>query len=131
VACENKERIMQTKINWFEIPATDFSRAVGFYETIFGAKLKIEDFGNMPMGIFTDGNGEGVGCVAHGEHMRPSEHGAIVYLDATAGMDDVLGRIVPAGGRIVMDKLALPQELGYIAHFIDTEGNRVALHAEH
>lgn len=122
---------MQTKINWFEIPSTDFSRAVRFYETIFDAKLKIEDFGDMPMGIFVDGNNEGVGCVAYSEHMTPSEQGAVIYLDATPGFDAVLDRVKQAGGRIVMDKMELPRELGYIAHFIDTEGNRVALHAEH
>lgn len=122
---------MQTKINWFEIPTADFSRAVKFYETVFDSKLKIEDFGNMPMGIFVDGNGEGVGCVVHSEHFVPSEHGALLYLDATPSFDTVLGRIEKAGGRIVMDKMELPHEHGYIAHFIDTEGNRVALHAEH
>jgi predicted enzyme related to lactoylglutathione lyase len=30
-----------------------------------------------------------------------------------------------------MNKYELPKELGYIAQFIDSEGNRVALHAEH
>jgi hypothetical protein len=127
----DKERIMQTKINWFEIPSADFSRAVKFYETVFDSKLKIEDFGNMPMGIFVDGKGEGVGCVVHSENMSPSEQGAVIYLDATPGFDAVIERVKQAGGRIVMDKMTLPRELGYIAHFIDTEGNRVALHAEH
>jgi predicted enzyme related to lactoylglutathione lyase len=83
------------------------------------------------MGIFVDGNNEGVGCVAYSEHMKPSEQGAVIYLDATPGFDAVLDRVKQAGGRIVMDKMELPRELGYIAHFIDTEGNRVALHAEH
>jgi hypothetical protein len=122
---------MQTKINWFEIPSTDFSRAVKFYETIFDSKLKVEDFGGLPMGIFSGPDGDSVGCVIHGEHFVPSANGAVLYLDATPGMDQVLGRIEAAGGRIVMDKMELPRELGYIAHFIDTEGNRVALHALH
>lgn len=122
---------MQTKINWFEIPTTDFSRAVRFYETVFDSKLKIENCDNMPMGIFADGNGEGVGCVVHGEHFVPSEHGVLLYLDATPSFDAVLERVEKAGGRIAMNKMKLPGELGYIAHLIDTEGNRVALHAEH
>src|SRR6478735_5104152 len=121
---------MHTKINWFQIPSTDFSRAVKFYETIFDCKLKIEAFGDVPMGIFIDGKGEGVGCVAHSEHMQPSEQGAVIYFDATPGFDAVLDRVKQAGVRIVVDKLELPRERGYVAHFIDTEGNRVALHAE-
>lgn len=122
---------MQTKINWFEIPSTDFSRAVKFYETIFDSELKVEDFGGNPMGIFTAADGNGVGCVVHGEHFVPSENGAVLYLDATPALDQVLERIEAAGGRVVMNKMELPRELGYIAHFIDTEGNRLALHAMH
>ena len=30
---------------WFEIPASDFGRAAGFYETILATTLKHEQFG--------------------------------------------------------------------------------------
>ena len=40
---ENGER--KNAAVWFEIPATDFDRAAGFYETIFGTELKHENFG--------------------------------------------------------------------------------------
>jgi len=39
ISCED---IMQTKINWFEIPSADFARATRFYETLFDPSLKIE-----------------------------------------------------------------------------------------
>jgi uncharacterized protein len=121
---------MQTKINWFEIPSTDFKRAVKFYETIFDNKLKVEQFGELPMGIFTGQDGDGVGCVVHGEHFVPNENGPVLYLDATPSLDAVLARVGKAGGRVLMEKMELPRNLGFIAHFIDTEGNRLALHAE-
>lgn len=121
---------MQTKINWFEIPSTDFDRAVKFYETIFDSKLKVEQFGELPMGIFTAQDGDGVGCVVHGEHFVPNENGPLLYLDATPSLDAVLARVGKAGGRVLMEKMELPRNLGFIAHFIDTEGNRLALHAE-
>jgi len=41
----------------------------------------------------------------------------------------VLDRVAPAGGTVVQPKTVLPQGLGAYAHIIDTEGNRVALHA--
>ena len=122
---------MQTKINWFENPSIDFQRAVRFYETIFDTRLKIEDFGSLPMGIFTGADGNSVGSVVHGEQFVPSDKGPVLYLDATPGFDAVLARIETAGGRILMNKMELPRELGYIAHFIDSEGNRIALHAAH
>ena len=120
---------MQTKINWFEIPSADFARAVKFYETIFDSKLKVEQFGESPMGIFTAQDGNSVGCVVHGEQYVPNENGPVLYLDATPAIDAVLARIGKAGGRVLMEKMELPRNLGFIAHFRDTEGNRLALHA--
>ena len=37
---------------WFEIPATDFSRAVSFYEQVFKVKLNPEEMGAYRMGVF-------------------------------------------------------------------------------
>jgi len=120
---------MHTRINWFEIPSTDFQRATKFYEALFATELKIEDGGPVKMAIFHDASGDSCGCVAHFEHYQPSANGTVIYLDAGPSIDRVLARIEPAGGSIQMDKTELPRELGYIAHFIDTEGNRLALHA--
>jgi predicted enzyme related to lactoylglutathione lyase len=124
------EHIMQTKINWFEIPANDFSRAVQFYEAVFEKKLRIEQFGSGQLvGVFTNTDGESFGGVMHGEGFVPGKDGTVIYLDAGPAIDAVIARIKKAGGQIRMDKLALPDSMGFIAHFIDTEGNRLALHA--
>lgn len=121
--------IMNTRINWFEIPSTDFRRATKFYENLFQTELKIEDAGPVKMAIFNDPSGESCGCVAHAEHYQPGPHGVVIYLDASPSIDTVIARIEPNGGQIQMGKLELPDNIGCIAHFIDTEGNRVALHA--
>jgi predicted enzyme related to lactoylglutathione lyase len=125
-----KERIMQTKINWFEIPSIDFQRAVKFYETIFDSTLKIDQCTGFTMGIFAGKDSDAVGCVIHGEPYVPNENGPVLYLDATPDIDKVIGRIKEAGGRVLMEKMELPQGLGFITQFTDTEGNRLALHAE-
>ena len=119
---------MQTKINWFEIPAHDFGRAVKFYETVFDLKLRVEPYGNAELGVFTPSEGNSIGAVAHGEGFIPGAGGVLVYFDAGESIDRVLARIGAAGGRVVLPKTALPQDMGYIAHFVDCEGNRVALH---
>lgn len=120
---------MSTKINWFEIPTSNFSRAVTFYETVFNTKLSVEPCGNDQMGIFMLPDGEGCGCLVQGDKYRPSTDGSLLYLDASPSIDRVLDRIASAGGTIRMPKFELPEGMGYIAHFDDTEGNRVALHA--
>ncbi len=120
---------MQTKINWFEIPATNFERAVDFYQTVFDTKLKVEMFGPNQLGVFTGPDGTSVGGVVKGENYEPGGNGAVNYMDAGPSIDAVLGRIEAAGGAIKIGKLALPEDMGFVAYFIDTEGNRLALHS--
>ena len=43
---------MEMKLNWFEIPAADMKRAIAFYETVFGIKIQLQDFGGVLMGFF-------------------------------------------------------------------------------
>ena len=121
---------MHVKINWFEIPSTDFRRAVAFYETVFQTALRHEQFGEGPrMAIFGDGDAS-CGAVIDGEHCVPGKDGAVVYLDATPDIDAVMRRITAAGGQLLTARIELPNDIGTIAHFVDTEGNRLALHAE-
>ena len=120
---------MQTKINWFEIPATDFNRAVKFYETLFDTTLKVSDFAGFELAVFTGPDGDSVGGVIRGENYVPGGDGAVLYLDASPSIDAVLARVESAGGRIKMGKITLPGDMGFVAYFIDTEGNRLALHA--
>lgn len=124
---------MQTKINWFEIPSSDFARATRFYETLFDTSLRIEP-GNaelMQMAVFTDPVGICCGCVTHSEHQLPSSSGTMIYLDASPSIDMVIQRITLAGGKVYLPKTQLPDDIGYIAHFVDTEGNLIGLHALH
>ncbi|MBI1891679.1 MAG: VOC family protein [Burkholderiales bacterium] len=120
---------MHTKINWFEIPAADFARAVKFYEAIFATPLRVEAFGDTQLGVFTVESGDSIGAVIDGSNYVPGTNGPVLYLEAQPSIDTVLERIEPAGGSIKMGKFALPDGMGYIAHFLDTEGNRLALHS--
>lgn len=120
---------MQTKINWFEIPADDLPRASKFYETVFDTKLRFEACDITPMAIFTDAAGDCIGSLTKADFCEPGHGGTLVYLDAGPSIQTVIDRITGAGGKVIMDKSALPNQLGYIAHFTDSEGNRVALHA--
>jgi predicted enzyme related to lactoylglutathione lyase len=39
-----------------------------------------------------------------------------------------LGKVEAAGGKVLMDKISIGEN-GFIAFFLDTEGNRVGLHS--
>jgi predicted enzyme related to lactoylglutathione lyase len=64
------------------------------------------------------------------EHHKPSTDGAVIYLNANPDMNPVLEKILTEGGQVVMGKTSISPEIGYMAFFIDTEGNRVALHSQ-
>lgn len=119
---------MKNAITWFELPAQDLARAQRFYETLLGAKLKAERFNGMEMALFPYQQGAGVGgALVKDARFRPSADGAVVYLDAGAGLDGCLARAEAAGGKVVMPRTDIG-EPGFIALVVDTEGNRVGLH---
>jgi len=123
---------MKNAITWFEIPVTDYERAKKFYSEILGEEIKDHDMGdeNMKYGIFPYDmeNHKIGGAIMKMEGMNPSKDGSTVYLYAGEDLSVSLARIEPAGGKVIMPKTDI-NENGFIAQFIDTEGNRVALHS--
>ncbi|MBV1888489.1 MAG: VOC family protein [Urechidicola sp.] len=123
---------MKNAVNWFEIPTGNYERAKKFYATILG--VEITDYHmpekNMKYGMFPyDMENGGVGgAIVEMEGLNPSADGSTVYLNGGNDLDIVLNRVVDAGGNIIMSKMDI-DENGFIAQFIDTEGNRVALHS--
>jgi predicted enzyme related to lactoylglutathione lyase len=120
---------MRNAVNWFEIPVTDFSRAKKFYETILACTLHEQQMGPYQMGFFPADTGAASGAIVLGEGYAPSQTGTLVYLNADGILDDVLGRIEKAGGKIVTPKMLVNEDIGHVATFNDSEGNRMALHA--
>jgi len=116
-------------VSWFEIPSTDFERAVRFYEAALATTLRREDFGDQPIGIFQYTEPATGGCVVHNPSARPSADGVVVYLNAQPSVDAVLARVERAGGKVQGPVIELPQDIGYIGFFTDTEGNRIGLHS--
>lgn len=122
---------MKNAINWFEIPATDFERAVKFYSTILGAELYTTDMGDYKMAMLpSEDKGLG-GAIVSGEGCEPSQTGTLVYLNAGKDLSEILSKVEPNGGSVVMPKTLISEDIGYMATFIDTEGGKVALHSQH
>ncbi len=116
---------MNTAVNWFEIPSVDFDRAVNFYTTVLGVQIRKENFMGTPNGIFMIDN-ESQGAVIFDEKVRPSHDGAVLYLN-TPNLESVVGRIESAGGKVLLPVTDIG-DAGYMALFLDTEGNRIGLH---
>lgn len=124
---KKKEKIINC-INWFEIPAINFQQSVDFYNTIFGIEMEKNFNGNYAMAFFPAEKGIG-GAVVAGPGSTPGDSGPLLYLNAGEDLSIVLDRVELAGGRIVMPKTLINEESGHFAVFIDSEGNKLALHS--
>lgn len=120
-------------LNWFEIPVNDTARAKKFYETILDVQMETQDMMGMEMTFFPydmgANNGKVSGALVKGEMHRPGQDGAIVYLNANPAIQTVVDRIEEAGGKVLMPATRINDDIGSMAFFLDTEGNRMALHA--
>lgn len=122
---------MKTIINWFEIPSSDFDRAVSFYNTIMDTKLhtmKTPWWENMAM--FSDPNDmETVSWAIYWwKDRKPNSGWVTIYLNANWKIDEILDRIEKAWWKIEMKKTDI-WEWWKIALFNDTEWNSIGLHS--
>jgi predicted enzyme related to lactoylglutathione lyase len=122
-------------ITWFEIPVSDIDRAKTFYETILEIEMVKRKDGNDEAVFFPFNpdviqatSGRVTGVLSKSERNAPSGNGTVVYINASPGIQVVLDKVEQAGGKIVAPKMKIPA--GFIAIIIDSEGNKVGLHAE-
>lgn len=124
---------MKNAISWFEIPATDIDRAQQFYEAVFQVKMISMDFGNTKMRAFPlddPMNGVGGTLIDSGGFHKPSAtDGPVIYLNGNPDVQVFLDRAEAAGGKILVPKTKISDEYGYMGFFLDTEGNRIAVHS--
>jgi uncharacterized protein len=121
-------------INWFEIAVTDIARAQKFYEAVLETKLELMEMENAKMAIFPSHSdckeGEALihGALIQTEGAKPSDQGTTVYFNGGSDLSHYLKNVEPNGGKIVTPKTSLGPH-GFYANFLDTEGNKVALHS--
>jgi len=121
---------MANALTWFEIPAKDFDRAKKFYETVLGVRIMVMPHPSLKYGMLPADtqNGQVGGGLVEGEGFEPSTTGTLVYLNGGDDLSIPLGKVEAAGGTIALPKTPIGPN-GFMAHFIDTEGNKLALHS--
>jgi len=122
-------------VTWFEIPVTDLNRAKAFYEAILNIKMVMRADGGDEAAFFPYNpdviqatSGRVTGVLSKSDKNTPSSNGTIVYINASPHLQTVLDKVEPAGGKVLTPVIPIPA--GYIAMIIDSEGNKVGLHAE-
>ena len=120
----------QNTVSWFELPAKDLLRAKAFYETIFGIHMGLEEISpESKMALFPAEQIGVHGAVVQSEGYTPSDQGTVVYLHGGEDLSGPLSKVNQAGGKVLKEKFGIGR-FGYIAFFLDSEGNRVALHSQ-
>ena len=118
-------------VGWFEIPVTNMERAVRFYENVFGFTMTRHKIGELDMAFFPvveKGLGTPGGLVFHPQY-KPSPEGVLIYFTAHSGDVAIeLSRVETAGGKVLIPKKLITEEIGYMGLFLDSEGNRIAVH---
>lgn len=118
---------MNNPVSWFEIPCKDLDRAKNFFQTVFEyqfSEINMPD--NTRMLMFPGGEGKNfaTGALTSG---TPNENGTLIYFE----VDDVAHeakKVEKAGGKLLFPKTEIGQ-FGFIAHLIDSEGNKIGLHS--
>ncbi len=126
---------MPNPIVHFEIPADDEQRAMDFYKKTFGWDFHKFDMPNNMVYW-------GVTTSEVDEKMRPTKPGEIngglmkrvnpgqpfMNYISVDSIDETLKAIVENGGIVVMPKMEIAPNMGWIAAFKDTEHNLMGLH---
>lgn len=116
---------MAGKVVHFEIPVDDGGRAVDFYGKAYGWAL--EQWGPVEYWTTDAGEGEGIGGALT---KRSDDVPSLMFYIDVDDVDAALDAVEAAGGRRLTEAMPIPS-VGWMAHFEDTEGNKVGVfHAD-
>lgn len=116
-------------VGWFDLNVANLDRAKKFYETVFNVKLTdlpIE-WGRQSLFPFNHEGANISGALVEKVDFAPSGNNTVIYFET----EDCIAeeqRIESAGGKVVQTKMNIG-DFGFVAIFIDTEGNAVGLHS--
>ena len=120
---------MESYIAIFEIPATDISRATQFYQNIFDMRMEAFEFPGTQMALFPSENKSNTGVVLKAVDYVPSSNGVTIYFNAGSDLQTILDKVEPNGGKVITPKTPHADGVDFFALFLDSEGNRLGLHA--
>ena len=119
-------------VGWFEIPVKDMQRAMKFYEAVLNIKLERHQMGELDMAWFPMAHGAAGAAgslVKHDQWYTPSKDGVLIYfISPTGDLNKDQTQIEKSGGHVAVPRKSIGEH-GFIAVFVDTEGNRVAMHS--
>jgi predicted enzyme related to lactoylglutathione lyase len=114
-------------IVWADIPCTDLERAMKFYEHVTGLQVALMPGGGDVAVISDPASSENAVSADLYLGGTPTDTGATVYFGTRGDIDGMLARVKEAGGKVLQEKQDMGVMVGWIAFFMDSEGNRIGL----
>jgi predicted enzyme related to lactoylglutathione lyase len=136
--------MIQGQITWFEIPVENLDRAILFYSEVLAIKIEKNKFLAQEYGIFNKDTGDTVkGALVKKTDYHPGA--GIILFFYVIDLLESLKKVERFGGKVLVEKTLLKQQtaegflsikqnlidgnIGYIAEFLDCEGNRICLYS--
>jgi predicted enzyme related to lactoylglutathione lyase len=113
-------------IVWSDIAVMDLERAVNFYSQVLDKKFEIKTVEDNGFAVSEHDQGNGVCLVLDPENV--SNHGPLLYFNVGSRIEAATDLVLELGGTI--DQPVTPiGEYGFRSVVLDSEGNRIGLHA--
>lgn len=120
---------MKNQFVWVDIPVYSLDRAIAFYSAVLGTSVTKEGGPGFVFGLFPHAGQSVSGSLyTPGSDNAPSRTGPLVYLNVAGRLDLAVEAVVPHGGQLLQAKHPIGEH-GWRAIILDSEGNRIALHA--
>lgn len=112
---------------WLDVPVVDLDRATRFYESVLGRDADRQSFDDCEFAVLMHESGNGA-CLVPSPKLVSRDQGILVYLNVNGRIRDAVEKVKENGGEVLEDVHAIGPH-GFKAVAIDSEGNRIALHA--
>ncbi len=120
---------MSDQVVWVDIPVRDLERAIRFYSAVLGATVTRQGGDKLTFGLLPHSDTHVGGCLyVADKDNAPSQTGPLIYLNAAGRLKQASEAVVSQGGQIIQPLHPIGS-YGFRVIALDTEGNRIALHA--
>lgn len=118
---------LHNRVVWFDLPVADLDRASRFYQGVLGCGVHAEDADGFRFSVIEHQEGNG-GCLIPNAKEVTADRGPLLYFNVEGRLRAAIAQVRQQGGSVLQDAHPIAP-YGWRAVVIDSEGNRIALHA--